>query len=308
MKKQKIILAGGQGYLGRVLSRFYEAAGAEVVVLSRKTASVNGRIRTVQWDGKTPGSWLEELENADLLVNLCGKNVNCRYTQKNKAEILRSRLEPTQLLNHILARLKNPPPCWINISSATIYRHAEDWAQGDYNGEIGYGFSIDVCKAWEAAFFKEEIPGVRKVALRLSIVLGREDGAFPRLLNLTRFGLGGKLGNGHQYISWIHEQDTARAIDWIYQHPEFAGPINCTAPQPIKQADLMNCLRNTLGIPIGLPTPVWLLEIGAWLIGTETELLLKSRWVVPEKLLESGFRFHYPKIEGAISDLLALRQ
>lgn len=205
MKKQKIILAGGQGYLGKVLSRFYEAAGADVVVLGRKPGAGNSRCITLQWDGKTPGRWIEELENADLLVNLCGKNVNCRYTEKNKAEILSSRLEPSHLLNHVLARLKNPPPCWINISSATIYRHAEDRAQGDYNGEIGYGFSIDVCKAWEAAFFKEEIPGIRKVALRLGIVLGREDGAFPRLLNLTRFGLGGKLGTGHQYISWIHE-------------------------------------------------------------------------------------------------------
>ncbi|KYP13186.1 TIGR01777 family oxidoreductase [Flavihumibacter sp. CACIAM 22H1] len=308
MKTEKIILAGGDGYLGRVLARFYASAGAEVVVLTRKAKAAKGQIRKVWWDGRSAGDWVNELENATLLVNLCGKNVNCRYTNKNKTEILQSRLVPTALLNAVLSSLKNPPPCWINISSATIYRYAEDRAQDDTTGEIGYGFSIDVCKAWESTFFQQPIPGVRKIALRLGIVLGRADGAFPRLLNLTRLGLGGKIGTGRQMISWIHEQDTARAIDWISRHPEMEGTINCTAPKPVQQSEFMRVVRNTVGLPFGLPCPAWLLEIGAWLIGTETELLLKSRWVLPEKLLQSGFNFQYPTVESAQADLLALRQ
>lgn len=307
MKKCKIVLAGGQGYLGTVLCRYFQARATEIIVLGRKKVASNGKLRYVVWDGKTPGAWVDELEQTDLVINLCGKNVNCRYTDLNKEEILNSRLEPTQTLGRAIQLLKEPPACWINISSATIYRHAEDYAQTDSAGAYGYGFSVDVCKAWEQCFFSLPTPHTRKLALRLGIVLGRSDGAFPRLLNLARLGLGGKQGAGSQYISWIHEQDAARAIEWLFDHPALEGTVNCTAPNPVPQKSFMQALRKAVGQPIALSTPVWLLELGAYIIGTETELLLKSRWVVPEKLLASGFKFQYATHPIAIHELLANR-
>lgn len=307
MKYKKIILAGGNGYLGQVLAAYYHGLAEEVIILSRTYKEPAGNVRTILWDGKTAGDWAENLEGADLLINLCGKNVNCRYTIKNRDEIISSRTIPTQLLGKVIEKLKNPPALWINITSATIYRHAEDMPQDEKDGQIGYGFSIDVCKQWEDTFFAANTPLTRKIALRMGIVLGRSDGAFPRLLNLVKLGMGGKQGNGQQYISWVHEQDAANCTEWLLQNKELTGVINCTAPIAIKNAELMRALRKAYGIPFGLPSPAWLLEIGAWLIGTETELLLKSRWVIPQVLLNSGYHFLFSKAEYAIDDLLSIR-
>ena len=196
MKYQKIILAGGNGYLGSVLAGYYRHIADEVIILSRKPKAVKDNVKTVLWDGITKGDWAKEMEGADMLINLCGKNVNCRYTAKNRKEIIRSRVNPTTLLNEVVGELSNPPALWINITSATIYRHAEDFAQDEATGQIGYGFSIDVCRQWEEAFFNECKVPVRKVALRMGIVLGRSDSVFPRLLNLVKIGLGGRQGNG----------------------------------------------------------------------------------------------------------------
>jgi len=307
MKYKKIVLAGGNGYLGGVLAGYYRHIAEEVIILSRKPKATDHNIKTILWDGKTKGDWIQEIEGADMLVNLCGKNVNCRYTLKNREEIIRSRVIPTALLNEVVGELSSPPALWINITSATIYRHAEDFAQDEATGQIGYGFSIDVCRQWEDAFFSEYKAPVRKVALRMGIVLGRSDSVFPRLLNLVRFGLGGKQGNGRQYVSWVHEQDVARSTEWILDHAEMNGVINCTAPEAIKNADLMYALRKSYGMPIGLPTPAWLLNIGARIIGTETELILKSRWVAPKRLLDSGYQFLFTKADYAIDDILSLR-
>ena len=241
------------------------------------------------------------------MVNLCGKNVNCRYNDKNRQEIINSRVLPTNLLNRVIEQLERPPLLWINITSATIYRHAEDQAQDEITGEIGYGFSIDVCKIWEETFFQVTNPKTRKIALRLGIVLGRKDGAFPRLLNLVKLGIGGKQGDGMQYVSWIHEQDVALSIEWLLNQKEIKGIVNCTAPDAIKNNELMKSLRKAYGVPFGLPAPAWLLEIGAKIIGTETELILKSRWVKPSVLLNSGFKFQYGFIDNAIHDILSLR-
>jgi len=307
MKYGKIVLAGGNGYLGGVLAKHFSALANEVIILSRKPEAENGNIKTLIWDGKTIGPWKEALNGADLLVNLCGKNVNCRYTEKNKSEIINSRIFPTELLGKVIDGLANPPKLWINITSATIYRHAEDRPQNELDGEIGYGFSIDVCKAWEKCFFESETPKTRKIALRMGIVMGRTDGAFPRLLTLVKLGMGGKQGNGEQQVSWVHEQDVANSVEWLLNHEEIQGVVNCTAPDVIKNKLLMSNIRKAYGIGFGLPAPAWLLEMGAKIIGTETELILKSRWVVPTILLNGGFQFQYGKFEEAVHDILSLR-
>lgn len=304
---KKIILAGGNGYLGRILAEYYRHLTEEVIILSRKFKAQDGNIKTLIWDGRTEGEWVDALEGADLLVNLCGKNVNCRYTKENQEEIINSRVIPTMLLGRVIEEMETPPKVWINITSATIYRHAEDRPQDEETGEIGYGFSIDVCCRWEEAFFQANTPGTRKVALRLGIAMGRTDAAFPRLLNLVKCGLGGRQGDGQQYVSWIHEQDVAKCTEWLVQHEELQGIVNCTAPEPLKNTDLMACIRNAYGIPFGLPSPAWLLEIGAMVIGTETELILKSRWVLPKRLLDSGYTFLFPKAEHAVKDILSIR-
>ncbi|GAA3982397.1 TIGR01777 family oxidoreductase [Pedobacter ginsengiterrae] len=281
MKYNKIVLACGNGYLGGVLAKHFSSIADEVIILSRKPKAIEGNIKTILWDGKTEGDWVNNLNGASLMVNLCGKNVNCRYNDKNRQEIINSRVLPTNLLNRVIEQLERPPLLWINITSATIYRHAEDQAQDEITGEIGYGFSIDVCKIWEETFFQVTNPKTRKIALRLGIVLGRKDGAFPRLLNLVKLGIGGKQGDGMQYVSWIHEQDVALSIEWLLNQKEIKGVVNCTAPDAIKNNELMKSLRKAYGVPFGLPAPAWLLEIGAKIIGTETELILKSRWVKP---------------------------
>jgi len=307
MKYGKIILAGGNGYLGSILAKHFSPLAEKVIVLSRKPQAQTGNIITLLWDGKTLGDWTDCLQDADLLVNLCGKNVNCRYTEQNKKEIFDSRLIPTRLLGNAVSTIKNPPKLWINITSATIYRHAEDHFQDEFTGEIGEGFSIEVCKAWENSFFENDTPKTRKIPLRMGIVLGLQDGAFPRLLNLVKLGMGGKQGNGEQYMSWIHEEDAALSIEWLINHPEIEGAVNCTAPEAIKNHLFMHSIRKAYGVSFGLPAPAWLLAIGAKIIGTETELILKSRWVKPTILLNNGFEFKYGKIDDAMEALSGKR-
>ncbi len=300
---KKIVLAGGTGHLGGVLAAYYKDKAEEIVVLSRKRLPRQNNVTYNVWDGKTAGSWASVLEGCDLLINLCGKNVNCRYTPANQKEILRSRTEPTELLGNVIKLLKNPPRVWINITSATIYRHAEDQPQDEENGEPGTGFSVDVCKAWEETFSKAHTPHTTKIILRTGIVFGRKNGVYPRLRNLAMAGLGGHQGHGGQYISWIHELDFARITDWLFTHGKDNGIYNGTAPEAIKNKELMRAIRSTLGIPIGLATPQWLLKIGAKIIGTETELVLKSRWVYPKHLTDAGFLFQFPRFEFALHEI-----
>lgn len=304
----RIVLAGGSGYLGQVLADYYKDKSLDVVVLSRNKPSGQPPAgRWVAWDAQHRGAWVQDLEGAELLINLCGKNVNCRYTEKAKAEILRSRLVPTKLLGDVVASLSTPPKLWLNLASATIYRHAEDKPQDEDSGEIGAGFSVDVCKAWEACFWAATTPNTKKIALRTSLVLGRADGVFPRLKSLVMAGLGGHQGTGSQQVSWIHEQEFARITEWMVTHGKDGNVYNCTSPKVISNRHLMNTLRKTYGIPVGLPCPQWLLEIGAGLIGTETELVLKSRWVYPQRLLAEGFVFSFPTLEAAIHDIASAR-
>jgi len=300
----KIVLAGGSGFIGHALQRYYAGAD-EVVVLSRKRRARVGNVRTVVWDARTTaGNWVEALEGADLVVNLVGRSVNCRYTEANKAVILNSRLDATRVLAEAMQGLRSPVKVWVQCTSATLYRHAEDRPMDEATGEAGQGFSVDVCRQWEECFGQQIVPYTRKVILRVGIVLGHGS-ALQRLVNLARFGLGGRMGSGNQYISWIHEDDVAGCIDWVYNNTEADGVYNCVAPHPITNAGFMQALRHVYGAPLAISTPAWLLRFGAWLIGTETELILKSRWVIPARFVREGYRFKYPFVVRAFEHLFS---
>jgi uncharacterized protein len=299
----KIVLAGGSGYLGNVLSAFYQDKATEIVILSRQAEKRSSPVRIVTWDARTLGGWIDAIEGADLLINLTGKNVNCRYTKKNRNEILRSRIDATLVLGEAVTALNSPPPVWIQSSSATIYRDSHEMLMTERNGVIGTGFSENVCVEWERAFEALRLPETRKICLRTGIVLGRSDGAMPRLMNLVKFGLGGQQGNGQQFVSWIHERDFIDAVEWLRTQPNESGIYNCTAPQPVTNAEFMRALRSEINAPFGLPTPAAALSVGALIIGTEPELVLKSRKVYPQRLLDNGFVFEFPDLKSALVDL-----
>ena len=300
----KIVIAGGTGFLGNILVQHFAPSGYEMVILTRGENRTIGSTRLVHWDGKTPGPWVYELEHADALINLNGKSVDCRYTQRNKALIFSTRLDSTALLGEAIRRCQEPPGVWLNAASATIYRHSLDKEMDEYTGEIGTGFSVDVCKQWEGVFNQIKTEHTRKVILRTGIVLGKNGGPLVPLLALARLGLGGKQGKGNQYFSWLHEDDFACIVEFLIKRRDQAGPFNITAPQPISNTELMRTLRAAVGISFGIPLPRWLLEFGAVLIRTETELILKSRRVVPKKLLEAGYEFAYPEIKNALETLV----
>ncbi len=299
----KIIIAAGTGFLGQVLINYFIEKYDEIVILTRGKSKAEGKIRFINWDAKTFSGWENELENAAVLINLAGKSVDCRYTQANKREILLSRIESTKILNQAVLQCKNPPKHWLNSSTATIYRFSLNKKMDEVNGEIGNDFSMNVAQSWEKALFKTETPQTLKTALRTSIVLGKKGGAFIPLKRLTQFGFGGKQGKGNQQISWIHERDFARAVDFIIQK-KMTGVVNVVSPNPIANVDFMKILRKAVGQFVGIPTPVFLLKIGAFLIGTEPELVLKSRNVVPKKLLDNGFQFEYNTLENTFKNLL----
>lgn len=304
----KIILAGGSGYLGHLLAQFYKTKAREIIILSRNSKPAVENIRTVHWDGKTMGEWADELEGADVLINLAGKNVNCRYTEKNKKEILDSRIDATRVLGEAVQKLRVPPALWIQSSSATIYHYSEDKMMTEENGQRGMGFSEMVCQRWEKSFTAINLSQTRKVILRTGIVLGRTDGALPRLINLVKMGFGGKQGHGRQYTSWIHERDIVNIVEWLRIHPTATGVFNSTAPQPVTNKSFMKALRHEFKIPFGLPVQRWLLALGAFIIGTETELILKSRKVYPQRLLDNGFVFEFPDLKSALVDLCQLEE
>jgi len=317
MKNKKIILAGGTGFIGQELVRYFGKEN-KITILTRNLFNArNNRnhyssltekdlaaVKFIQWDGKSTGEWIKELDGADLIINLAGKTVNCRYTEKNKKEIFDSRTDAVKAIGAAINQCTSPPRLWINASSATIYRHAEDRPQDEYTGEFHDGFSVQVCKLWEKTFYEQATPETRKVALRMAITLG-PGGVLIPYFNLLKFGLGGKQGNGRQMYSWIHIEDTCRILEWINDHSMMEGTYNCSSPSPVTNATFMNLLRKTTGCAVGLPAYKWMLKIGATLIGTETELVLKSRWVIPTKIIESGFDFKYPSLANAFNDIIS---
>lgn len=301
---KKIIIAAGTGFLGEVLVNYFKNKCKEIVILTRGKSEMRNTIKYVHWDAKTLTGWETELENATALINLAGKSVDCRYTDVNKKDILASRVDSTAILNIAVLSCKNPPKHWLNSSTATIYRHSEDKQMTELNGEIGNDFSMNVAKTWEQTFFEVPTKNTLKTALRTSIVLGKNGGAFIPLKRLAQLGLGGKQGKGNQYISFIHEYDFARVIEHIITQKTI-GVVNVVSPRPIQNKLFMKQLRKAVGMPIGLPTPTPLLKFGAKIIGTETELVLKSRNVIPERLLQEGFVFKFDTLEKTLQDLVS---
>ena len=308
----RVVLPGGSGQVGTLLARHFHSKGDSVAVLTRRPARVPWR--TIAWDGVNPGPWVEQLEGADVVINLVGRSVNCRYGAKNRDEIMQSRVESTRLLGAAIADAPKPSLLWINASTATIYRHALDRPMDELTGELGghefnappsWHFSIDVAKKWEEAFFAAHTPGTRKIAVRSAMTMSPDRGGiFDTLLRLVRLGLGGTAGSGKQFVSWIHELDFVRAIDFLIANEQMTDSINLAAPFPRPNQEFMKVLRQAYGRKIGLPANRWMLELGAFFLRTETELILKSRRVVPGRLLNAGFEFRFPDWPSAARDLV----
>jgi len=299
---EKLVIAAGTGFLGQVLVNHFKDKFDEIIILTRGKPNTESNIKYVNWNARTFSGWEKELENANLLINLAGKSVDCRYTEKNKKEIFNSRIESTKILNAAVLNCQNPPKHFMNSSTSTIYRHSEDKEMDEIHGEIGNDFSMNIAKSWEKTFFETETPQTLKTALRIAIVLGKKGGAFIPLKNLARLGMGGKQGKGNQFISWIHEKDFARAIEFITEK-KITGVINIVSPKPIQNKIFMATLRKVLKVPFGLPVPKPMLQLGAKIIGTETELVLKSRNVIPERLIQYGFGFKFDTLEKTFKDL-----
>jgi uncharacterized protein (TIGR01777 family) len=312
----RIVIAGGSGQVGTVLAREFHRRGDAVTVLSRRPAA--SPWKTVTWDGRSPSKWCEELDGADAVINLTGRSVNCRYTRANRREIVASRVDPTRAIGAAIARAANPPRIWLQASTATIYAHRYDAPNDEVTGILGgqepnapetWRFSIDVAKAWEEACDAAVTPRTRKVLMRSAMIMSPDRGGiFDTLLSLVRKGLGGPAGDGRQYVSWIEDVDFIRAVDWLIAHDELSGAVNIAAPNPLPFEAFMRMLRDAAGVRIGLPATAWMLEIGALLMGTETELILKSRRVVPGRLLASGFAFEFPEWDEAAADLCGRRR
>jgi len=315
----RIVIAGASGFIGKYLAEAFRAEGSDVKLVGRSGPDA-------AWGDTAAITTL--LDGADLLINMAGKSVNCRYGPANRAEILRSRIDTTRELGIALEACENPPPLWINSSTATIYRHAEDRAMTESTGEIGTGFSVGIATAWERELAAPVLPRTRRVAFRMAIVLGDGSALIP-LLRLARFGLGGpqldgpwfrtrarvaagtfhefRARGGRQRFSWIHIADVLGIIRFLRAHGQLEGPVNASSPHPVDNVSMMRTLRKVLRVPFGLPAPRPLLEIGTAVIRTETELVLKSRWVVPEKLLAAGYEFEYPDLEPAVREIVSDR-
>jgi uncharacterized protein (TIGR01777 family) len=311
---KKIVLAGGSGFLGRALAKHFKEAGYTITILTRTPKAASNGVREVFWDAHTVGDWAGEMEDAAAIINLAGRSVNCRYHERKRRDIMESRVRSTRVIGEAIVKCQRPLAVWLNASTAAIYKHnfGPAW---DESGEIGGTpkakdeFSIEVATAWERTLNEAPTPATRKVAMRAAMVLGTDkNSVFPMLRRLTRLGLGGKMSDGKQFVSWIHEKDFCRAVEWLITHEQFSGAVNIAAPNPVTNAEMMKLFRNVCGMPIGLPATKWMLEIGAFFLQTETELIIKSRRVIPRRLVESGFPFCFPFLRTALEDLLARRR
>ncbi len=294
-----------------MLARAFHAAGDEVVVLSRRVQRQPWSV--VPWDGRTLGPWARLIDGAEVVINLAGRSVNCRYHARNRAEILNSRVDSTRVVGQAIAAASSPPSVWLQAATATIYADRYEGDNDEATGLLGgaepdvpetWRFSIAVAKAWEQALEEAATPRTRKVVLRSAMTMSPDvGGVFATLLALVRLGLGGAVAGGRQYVSWIHEEDFVRSIRWIIERPELSGILNLAAPSPLPYGEFMRAFRQAWGMPLGLPATKWMLEIGTWLLRTESELVLKSRRVVPGRLLESGFEFRFPSWPEAAENL-----
>ncbi|MGW2051472.1 TIGR01777 family oxidoreductase [Streptomyces sp. NPDC001858] len=305
----KIVLPGGTGQVGTVLRRALTAAGHEVVVLSRRPAG-RGEAR---WDGRTLGPWAKAIDGSDVVVNLAGRSVSCRYTPDNLRDMMESRVDSARVVGEAIAAAARPPRVWLQMSTATVYAHRFDAPNDEATGRIGgaepgvpgyWAYSVDIATAWEREQEKADTPRTRKVALRSAMVMSPDrGGVFDVLLRLVRLGLGGPVAGGAQYVSWIHDEDFVRAVEFLVARDDLAGPVNLAAPAPLPQRVFMRALRQAWGVPVGLPATKWMAELGAFALRSDTELLLKSRRVVPGRLLDAGFAFDRPEWPAAAADL-----
>lgn len=316
----KVVLAGGSGQVGRALAQHFLMRNATVTTLGR-SADLPGQLpneRYCRWDAQTLGDWCEELEAAHVVINLAGRTVNCRYSKENLLQMMNSRVDSARVVGQAIAAAKVPPQLWLQMSTATIYAHRFDAANDDETGILGgdeqdapdyWEFSVRIAKNWEHELEQANTPRTRKVALRASMVMGpARKGIFDTLYALTRLGLGGAIAGGKQFISWIHEHDFLRVIDFLIAQPDLHGPIIVAAPDAIEQRQFQRQLRQAMGVPIGLPATAWMVSIGAFLMRTDPELILKSRRVHPSRLLEHGFTFDYPRWSEAAQALVAARR
>jgi uncharacterized protein (TIGR01777 family) len=314
----KIVIPGGTGQLGGALARAFHAGGHQVVILARAPAAATApspTARIVAWDGREVTAWAAELDGADAVINLAGRTVNCRYTPANVEAMMSSRVNSTRAVGAAIAAAARPPRAWLQMSTATIYAHRFDAANDETTGRVGgdepdvpayWRRSVDIARAWEAAQQEGATPRTRKVALRAAMVMGAAPGGvFQVLSRLTRLGLGGPVAGGRQVMSWIHERDFVRAIDRLLADESLEGPVNLAAPQPLPQRELMAALRAAWGARVGLPATRWMAQVGAFFLRTDTELVLKSRYVSPGRLLAAGFTFDFPDWPAAARDLVA---
>jgi uncharacterized protein len=305
----KIVIPGGSGHVGTALARTLHHAGHHVVILSRNVESP-GRL----WDGRTLGDWVSELDGADAVINLAGRSVDCRYDARHREEIMRSRVDSTRVIGEAIASVARPPAVWLQMSTATIYAHRYDAPNDEHNGVLGgteldvpeeWRFSVEVARAWEKTLDDAQTPNTRKIKMRTGMVMSASrGGAFQALLRHVRLGFG-RFGDGRQFMSWIHERDFARAVQWLIAHDLVTGPVNVTAPEPLTNHEFTRVLREEWGTGVSVPTSEWMIGVGAWVLRTEPELVLKSRRVVPKRLLEQGFRFEFPQWSDAARDLCA---
>jgi uncharacterized protein (TIGR01777 family) len=309
MQQSNIVIAGGNSVLGRALTRHFQSKGYNIKVLTRQVPNERSSLRLLQWDGEQLGNWARELDGALAVINMAGRSVDCRYHSRNRRLILDSRIKSTRVLGEAIAQCGNPPSVWLNSSTATIYKHSVDRPMDEVTGEIGAtreakdAFSVEVATAWEEALAEAITPLTRKIALRTAMVLSREGGVFPVLSRLVKLGLGGKMGSGDQYVSWIHEVDFCRAVERLITDASLSGPVNLAAPNPLPNREMMRILREAYHRPVGLPAAQWMLEVGAFFLRTETELIIKSRRVVSERLAAAGFEFEYPCFVDAVRQL-----
>jgi uncharacterized protein (TIGR01777 family) len=308
----KIVIPGGSGQVGKLLARDFHRKGHEVIVLSRNKPTTAWSI--LQWDAETLGKWTSELEGADAVINLAGRSVNCRYTPANRHLIKQSRVDSTRAIGEAVSKAKQPPRVWLQASTATIYAHRYDAPNDELTGFLGgseadvpdtWAFSIDVAHAWERAVQETgPLPRTRTVLLRSAMIMSPDTGGvFDVLLRLVRFGLGGRAGDGRQFVSWIHEQDFINAIYWLIERSTLEGAVNLASPYPLPNTDFMAAIRKAWGMPLGLPATKWMLELGAIFLRTETELILKSRRVIPNRLLNDGFTFRFAEWPEAVQEL-----
>jgi uncharacterized protein len=306
--KDKIVLAGGTGFLGKALARCFAEKEYEIVVLGRSNELPVDfpKARLVTWDARTIGTWVKELEGAKALVNLCGRSVDCRYNETNRRLILESRVNATRVLGDAVSRAAIPPKVCLNAGTATIYedRRGELPPHDENSDDLGAGFSVEVAKAWEEAFFESHVHNVRKVALRISIVLGKSGGAFPVMRRFAQLGLGGRQGPGSQWMSWLHLDDWVGIVDWLVSCDGVSGVVNLAAPNPVTNAGFMSEMRSAFApFGVGFPAPTFAVRFGALFLRTAPELVLKSRKVVSRVLRDEGYAFRFPIWEEAISDL-----